>query len=83
MCIFFVLDEKKSTYLLLTHLASVNIVHPFFKTMPKAVVLGNLLGDIGCKIPAYLERVILILGLSITPATSKWWFMPSPFVSGP
>ncbi|XP_005086746.1 vomeronasal type-1 receptor 1-like [Mesocricetus auratus] len=62
----FVGSGKKSIYLILIHLAFTNIITLFSKGMPTTIAalgLIHFLGDIGCHITVYLDRVAR--GLSI------------------
>ncbi|XP_059257486.1 putative vomeronasal receptor-like protein 4 [Mustela nigripes] len=66
MCIFFWDTKKKSTHLILIHLAFTNIINLFSKVMLKTIdIFGwrNLLDGTACKIFVYVERVAR--GLSI------------------
>ncbi|XP_059119257.1 vomeronasal type-1 receptor 4-like [Peromyscus eremicus] len=62
----FVGSRKKSIHLILMHLAFTNIITLFSKSMPTtfaAFGLRHFLGDVGCHIIVYLER--MARGLSI------------------
>uniref|UniRef100_A0A452SY99 Vomeronasal type-1 receptor n=1 Tax=Ursus maritimus TaxID=29073 RepID=A0A452SY99_URSMA len=66
MCIFFWDTKKKSTHLILIHLAFTNIIILFSKVTLKTIEifgLRNFPDDTGCKTFVYLERVAR--GLSI------------------
>nr|AFO66729.1 vomeronasal 1 receptor VN1R-Mmur054 [Microcebus myoxinus] len=60
MCIFFWDTEKKPLHFILIHLAFTNIIILLSKGMRVTIAafhLRNFLGDTGCKILIYLERV--------------------------
>ncbi|MBZ3877645.1 Vomeronasal type-1 receptor 4 [Sciurus carolinensis] len=80
--------EKKPIHLLLINLAFTNILMLFTKGTPRTIAssgLQNLLGDVGCKVVVYLERMARGLSISttsllkvvqvitISPRTSRCW----------
>ncbi|XP_028632095.1 vomeronasal type-1 receptor 4-like [Grammomys surdaster] len=79
--------EKKPIHLILIHLAFTNIILLLAKRLPKtkaAFGFRNFLGDIGCKIIVYLERVArglsictsslltVVQAIIISPRASGW-----------
>ncbi|XP_028632084.1 vomeronasal type-1 receptor 4-like [Grammomys surdaster] len=79
--------EKKPIHLILIHLAFTNIILLLAKRLPKtkaAFGFKNFLGDIGCKILLYLERVArglslctsslltVVQAIIISPRASGW-----------
>ncbi|XP_059035355.1 putative vomeronasal receptor-like protein 4 [Mustela lutreola] len=69
MYIFFWDTKKKSTHLILIHLAFTNIINLFSKGMLKTIDtfgLRNFPDDVGCKFFVYLERVARGLSISTT-----------------
>ncbi|KAM5166913.1 putative vomeronasal receptor-like protein 4 [Callospermophilus lateralis] len=80
-------SEKKPIHLILIHLAFTNILMLFTKGTPRTIAsfgLRNLLGDAGCKIVVYLERVArglsicstslltVVQAITISPRASRW-----------
>ncbi|KAM5167322.1 putative vomeronasal receptor-like protein 4 [Callospermophilus lateralis] len=80
-------SEKKPIHLILIHLAFTNILMLFTKCTPRTIASfgwRNLLGDIGCKIVVYLERVArglsisttslltVVQAITISPRASSW-----------
>ncbi|XP_004694877.2 PREDICTED: vomeronasal type-1 receptor 2-like [Condylura cristata] len=66
MFIFFGGTKKKSTYLVLMHLAFTNIIILFCKIISKTTAvfgLRNFLGDLGCQLVVWLEWVALDLSI--------------------
>ncbi|XP_034366542.1 vomeronasal type-1 receptor 4-like [Arvicanthis niloticus] len=79
--------EKKNIHLIFIHLAFTNIILLLAKGLRKTIAvfgLRNFLGDIGCKIIVYLERVArglsictsslltVVQAITISPRTSGW-----------
>ncbi|MBZ3881043.1 Vomeronasal type-1 receptor 4 [Sciurus carolinensis] len=79
--------EKKPVHLILINLAFTNILMLFTKGTPRTIAsfgLQNLLGDVGCKIVVYLERVTrglsisttslltVVQAITISPRASRW-----------
>ncbi|XP_013219123.2 putative vomeronasal receptor-like protein 4 [Ictidomys tridecemlineatus] len=80
-------SEKKPIHLILIQLALTNILMLFTKGTPRTIAsfgLRNLLGDVGCKIVVYLERVArglsicttslltVVQAITISPRGSRW-----------
>ncbi|XP_051050640.1 LOW QUALITY PROTEIN: vomeronasal type-1 receptor 4-like [Phodopus roborovskii] len=84
----FVGSRKKSIHLILIHLAFTNIILLFSKGMPTTIAalgLRHFLGDVGCHIIVYLERVArglsictsslltVVQAIIMNPRASWWW----------
>ncbi|KAM6176981.1 vomeronasal type-1 receptor 4-like [Erethizon dorsatum] len=80
-------DEKKSIHLILIHLTVTNTITLLSKGMPSTLAafgVRNFLGDVGCKIVCYLERVArglsictsglltVVQAITISPRHSAW-----------
>ncbi|MBZ3879087.1 Vomeronasal type-1 receptor 1 [Sciurus carolinensis] len=76
--------EKKPIHLFLIHLAFTNILMLFTKGTPRRIAssgLQNLLGNVGCKVVVYLERVAV--ACPSAPPVYSPWSRPSPSAPEP
>ncbi|KAM4816219.1 putative vomeronasal receptor-like protein 4 [Urocitellus parryii] len=79
-------SEKKPIHLILIHLVSADILMLFTKGTPRTIASFGLrnLGDVGCKMVVYLERVArglsisttslltVVQAITISPRASRW-----------